>query len=329
MAAPEFPPPFVVERTRALGFGTGPWAREQLVEAWGAPTADKYIAEAKSAGWLVSPSRGVYHVPIARDVMVVSWLTEPARSEFLVARALAAADVRAWCLSAWLRDRGLMLPEPVFVTDLTPLDAKPRAPFDRRALKSAAEVAAKRTSPPFLENLLIVPLLPASGPPAFRVELVPEAPEALQRRRMETTLAQLGLGIGGLLAYAIDEEWPREVSSELAKVRAREADSRGIPYAVDGALADLAWVAALLASLGTARVEEFVERRLRASLNGRRDEIQRWASLIGPPQPSSSWRETLANGPFPFLLAPPSLWSDMGADQAARRFRMLDRLAGS
>src|SRR5438552_2110533 len=136
MAPPEFPPPFVIERTRRLGFGTGPWSRETLVEAWGAPTADKYIADAKAAGWLVSPRRGVYHVPPAQDIMLVAWLPEPARSEFLIARTLAAANVRAWCLSAWCRDQGLALAEPVFVTDLARATDPPRVTLDRRALQA-------------------------------------------------------------------------------------------------------------------------------------------------------------------------------------------------
>jgi hypothetical protein len=327
VAPPEFPPPFVIERTRALGFGTGPWTRDRLVQAWGAPTADKYIGEAKAAGWLVSPSRGVYHVPPAQDIMLVSWLPEPARSEFLISRTLAASNIRSWCLSAWCRDNGLTFPEPIFVTDLTPNTNAPRGQIDRRALQlNAANVAAQRNSIPFLDNLLIVPALPAIGARVPRMAMVPESSEALDRRKMETQLGQAGLGILGLIVYAIEKEVPTDLVTEFQKFEGREAAARGVPYAVDGAVTDDAWITAILASIGTSRVEELVTKKLRPAMKGRADQIQRWASLFGPPQPVASWKETLQRGPFPYLLVPPSLWSEMGADQAARRYRMLDQL---
>ncbi len=327
MAAPEFPPPFVIERTRALGFGTGPWTRDRLVQAWGAHTSDKYIGEAKAAGWLVSPSRGVYHVPAAQDIMLVSWLPEPARSEFLISRTLAAAGLRCWCLSAWSRDNGLAFAKPIFVTDLT---SAPRGQLDRRTLQaSAASLAAPRSAIPFLDNLLIVPVLPPESAPVPRIAMVPESSEALDRRRMEPQLGQAGLGIAGLILDAIERDLPADLVSEFKKLQGREAAARGIPYAVDGVMTDDAWITALLASIGTSRIEELVSKVLHPKMKGRTDEIQRWAGLIGPPQPISSWKETLQQGPFPYLLVPPSLWSEMGADQAARRYRMLDRLSRS
>ena len=327
MAPPEFPPPFVIERTRALGFGTGPWSRERLVETWGAPTADKYIADAKAAGWLVSPSRGVYHVPPAQDIMLVAWLPEPARQEFLISRTLAAADVRAWCLSAWLRDKGLAITEPVFVTDLSKPSDAPRA-LDRRALQSGvASIAQQRSTIPFLDNLLIVPAMPALSAPTPRLALVPGSPEARNRRRMETQLGQGAFGIVGLIPYATDRDVPDELLTEFQKLEAREAAARGVPYAVDGALSDEAWITAVLAAIGTSRVEELVVKKLRPAMKGRAAAIQRWASLMGPPQPVATWKETLREGPFPFFLVPPTLWAEMGADQAARRYRMLDQFA--
>lgn len=328
MAPPEFPPPFVIERTRSLGFGTGPWTRDRLVQAWGAPTADKYIGEAKGAGWLVSPSRGVYHVPTAQDIMLVSWLAEPARSEFLISRTLAAANLRAWCLSAWCRDQGLELGAPLFVTDLSNLDGAPRA-LDRKVLQADAAKALERPAPPFLENILIVPAMPASSGPHPRLAMVPEAEEAIDRRRMEKQTAQLAFGIVGLIALAIEKDIPKEPTSGLKKHDERETAAKAIPYVVDGRVVDEAWVLALLASIGTSRIEELVAKKLKASATRRADAIQRWASLLGPPQPITSWKETLREGPFPYLLVPPFLWAEMGADQAARRYRMLDQLTRS
>jgi hypothetical protein len=328
VAPPEFPPPFVIERTRTLGFGTGPWTRDRLVDAWGAPTADKYIGEAKAAGWLVSPSRGVYHVPSAQDIMLVSWLAEPARSEFLISRTLSAANIRAWCMSAWCRDNGLDFAEPVFVTDLSQPTQASRAAPDRRNLQAvAAQLAAKRTTIPFLDNLLIVPAVPTLSAPIPRVALVPEAEEALDRRRVETQVGQAAMAIAGLILYAVDKSPPDDILAEFGKLQSREAAARGIPYAVDGAIPDDAWITALLASIGTSRIEELVTKKLRPKMKGRGEQIQRWASLLGPPQPVAMWNDTLRNGPFPYLLVPPSLWSEMGADQAARRYKMLEQLA--
>lgn len=327
MAPPEFPPPFVIERTRSLGFGTGPWSREQLVAAWNATTADKYISDAKAAGWLVSPSRAVYYVPAAQDVMLVAWLPEPIRTEFLISRTLAAANIRAWCLSAWCRDQGLALPDPVFVTDLTQVTDPPRATIDRRALRTkAADLATRQGSIPFLDNLLIVPAMPVVSAPVPRAVLVPESPEVMDRRQRETQMGQALLGLGALIALAVDKDVP-EFRTEFERLDQREANARGVPYAVDGAIEDVSWVTALLATIGTSRIEELVVKTLRPKMKGKADAIQKWASLIGPPQPVSAWKVTLQEGPFPYLLVPPSLWAQMGADQAARRYRMLDQLA--
>lgn len=321
MSPPSFPAPFIIERARALGFGTGPWTRDRLLEAWGAPTADKFISEAKSAGWLVSPSRGVYHVPSAQDVMLVSWLPEPVRQEFLISRTLAAANVRSWCLSAWCRDQGLNVAEPVFVTDLT--EEPPFvSPFMRRdAQARAAKAAQLRANVPFIENLLIVPAMPAVTNPVARMALVPESDEALERGRRETAITRAGLGLAGIILYAFDKEAPSTIFTEHKKLEGKDAAARGIPYAVDGRLKDETWIVALLASIGTSRIEELVTKRLKPKMSGRADAIQRWASMFGPPQPVAAWKETLRNGPFPYLLVPPSIWAEMGADQAARRYR--------
>lgn len=331
MAVPEFPPPFVIDRVRSLGYGTGPWQREQLVGRWGAPTADKFIGDAKAAGWLISPLRGIYYVPAAQDLTVVSWLPEPARSEFLVSRTLSAARIPYWCLSAWARERGLEMGQPAFVTDLGVRDASSRRPSgkasDRKLLRETARAVAQGlTSVPFLENLVIVPLLPPTSDDALvREVLVPEDASNELRRKRERTLGEpavqlVDLAFSLLLSRPPDPARAAEVLNEM------ERKQRGIRYAVGPRVDDAAWAVALLASLGTPRIEELVTAQMSKTRPPDGGSVQRWAGLIGPPQPNTAWKEALTEGPFPYLLAPPFLWSEMGADQAARRFRMLDGL---
>lgn len=330
MAVPEFPPPFVTDRVRSLGYGTGPWQREQLVERWGAPTADKFIGDAKAAGWLISPFRGIYYVPAAQDLTVVSWLPEPARSEFLVSRTLTAARIPSWCLSAWARERGLEMGQPVFVTDLGVRDASRRLPAGkasgRKALRETARAVAQGLpSVPFLESLVIVPLMPpASDSALVREVLVPEDPSMETRRQNaqnigKTAAALADLAFSSLLSQRPDPAGAMEGVNE-------ERKQRGIRYAVGRGVDDAAWIVAVLASLGTPRIEELVATQMDKTRPPDGGSVQRWAGLIGPPQPSTAWKEAVAQGPFPYLLVPPFLWSEMGADQAARRFRMLDGL---
>lgn len=332
--APEFPAPFVIERTRTLGFGTGPWTREQLVERWGTPTADKFIGEAKAAGWLVTPYRGTYFVPAAQDLMVVSWLPEPARAEFLVSRTLASADLPFWCLSEWCRRNGLELGAPVFVTDLGAAEAAggegPRQLRDRKAARDAARKAATtRLTLPFLDNLLIVPLMPGMEvrkEPA--VSLVPEPAETVATRRTRQVATQGIIALIGLASYALTKEAPVGLDETLQERGSMEKTARGIAFSVGPAVSDPSWTVALLAALGTPRIEELVSRLLREKKAPDLAKVQRWAGWFGPPQPVAGWKEAIQSGPFPFLLVPPALWSEMGADQAARRFRMLERVGG-
>lgn len=330
---PEFPPPFVVERTRSLGFGTGPWRREQLVERWGAPMADKFIAAAKAAGWLISPDRGVYYVPAAQDLMAVSWLSGPARSEWLASRALATASIPYWCLSVWCRDRGLDLGAPIFVTDLgVGSTVKPagNAPLDRRALRAAAQAAAGRVSSlPFADVLVVVPLMPKpSAEPQLRTVLVPEEPSIESQREVERTVGTAAVALVALGVWALTKGPPPGIGDAMVGFEERETRARGIRYAVGPRIDDEAWIVALLASLGTARIEELVARWRKDRDFPSGADIQRWAGLMGPPQPNRDWKETIQDGPFPYLLVPPPLWTEMGADQAARRFRMLERPGG-
>jgi hypothetical protein len=328
VAAPEFPGSFVIDRTRSLGFGSGPWSREKLVEAWGAPTADKFITEAKAAGWLVSPRRGEYHVPPAQDLMLVSWLPEPQRTEFLISRTLASEKIRAWCLSAWCRDKGLALPEAVFVTDLSRTSEPPRSKMDMGQLRATApSLVTARGNIQYLDNLLIVPAMPETGQVIPRVSLVPESEQVVSRRKQENDIGTAAMGVAALLALAFTGDMPNEVTLATMALKTREARMRGIPFAVDGAMADEAFVTALLASIGTSRVEELVLKELKPSSKQQAQLIQQWAATFGPPQLVTNWKDTLQDGPFPYMLVPPSLWSEMGADQAARRYRALQKLA--
>ncbi len=115
MAPPTFPTGFITDKARRLGYGSGPWKREDLVALWGETTADKFVRDAKECGWLVSPQRAVYYVPAAADLMVGPWLNPPLRTEYIIARTLAAGRLKYWCLSSWCRDRIVVpaLPAPL------------------------------------------------------------------------------------------------------------------------------------------------------------------------------------------------------------------------
>jgi len=326
---PSFPPPFLVDRVRELGYGTGPWIREQLVQRWGAPMADKFILEGKAEGWIVSPNRGTYFVPSAQDLMVVGWLPEPDRDEFLTSRYLFARGVRFWCVSAWTRERGLELGGPLFVTDLrargTKEDASP-AGTDRKRLQ--AELVARSavvSSLPFLESVVIVPRLPAqTDRPQAQVALMPEDVKASARRVNQEVIA----GVIGMILEAATKQSPAQ--TELKALLDGGKRARAIPYTLGPDVDDSAWVVAFLASLGIPRVEEFLAQLLRRKdFTVNKDTVQRWASLIGPPQPNENWPDVIRQGPFPFLLVPKMLWSAMGADQASRRYRILDRLGAA
>lgn len=340
---PSFPTPFVTEKVYQLGYGTGPWPRDRFVELWGAPSADKFVRDAKETGWLVSPERGVYYVPPAVDLMTVSWLGPALRKEYQIARTLGSRELKFWCLSAWCREQGLDLGGPIFVTDLsrgtgstirepapTPVrrDGKQHqvyrpAPLAER--RGAARERAKRTGHlPFLDNLLIVPEMPTlHHPPERKLFLAPVSPEAEDTAQMEQTL--MG-GVSSLIALGaglITKAWSgMQLVEDVLQYREK---ARGIPYALGPDLHDHDWILALLAALGIARAEELA---LRLAKKGPVDQmkVKRDVALLGPPEPNSDWASTITEGPFPYLLVPPLLWRQMGADQAARRARTLDRL---
>lgn len=331
LAPPTFPQPYVTDRIRQLGYGSGPWRREQLDQLWGPSLASKITSEAKAAGWLVSPYRGTYFVPAAGDLTVVPWLPEPLRDEFLVSRTLASGEVPYWCLSAWCRRRGLELGFPLFVTDLGILSRRSKAlPDDRKALRNVAvERGAAVSSLPFLEALLIVPAMP---PPAKEMDvetfLATQDPAAEKRRQGQKMMGEFVVGVGALIALAFKKDIS-PLDRELKKWQQKELQARAIPYQLGPELGDEAWILGLLASLGTPRLEELVARAASKISTDLRARIQRWAGLIGPPQPNDNWTKSISEGPFPFLLVPGAIWKEMGADQAARRYRILDRLGAT
>lgn len=327
---PTFPPPFVVDRVRQLGFGSGPWTREQIVARMGgiSTTADKFIFDAKQTGWLVSPSRGMYRVPPAQDLMVVGWLPAAHREEFLIARNLAAANLNYWCFSAWCRRQGLDLGAPIFITDLAPPgQARDNETQDLRAwIKRARDRAASRGTLPFPEALLIVPQMPSLGAlPTPEFALVPEDPDTESRKRRERDMARSVSGLVSMAMMALRKEAP-DSDEVLQDLETQDVESRGIPFTLGPRLKDANWAVAVLAALGTARTEEFVTRYANEHSEIRRTLVQQWAQLIGPPQPNDNWKNAILDGPFPFMLVPPPLWKQMGADQASRRFRTLSKL---
>src|SRR2546427_8953545 len=138
---PIFPPRAVIDRVLELGFLSGAWRRQELADRWGDSVANKFIQDAKEFGWLVSPFANEFYVPPAQDLMVVCWLPQPQRQEFVISRTLAATRLRYWCLSSWMRELGLEFREPLFVTDLVPAEIS--NPSDQR----------KRQPPPSLAEI--------------------------------------------------------------------------------------------------------------------------------------------------------------------------------
>lgn len=336
MTLPEFPSPSVIQRIQGLGYGSGPWQRETLVQWLGEANAEKFITEAKAKGWLIAPYRGTFFVPTAQDLAIVSWLPEPARSEFLISRTLTAAEVPYWCLSAWCREEGLELNQAVFVTDLGMRDTPAASTTDRKALWVEARKKAQSAKPlPFLDNLLIVPRLPpASSEPQVRTTLVPEVEAVSLRRQKEQMMGQAAVGLVGLLALGgawlldrgLPERLPSAFSSAMKEMGEFEKQARGIPYAVGPGISDRSWIIALLTCLGTPRIEELVGRLMRDTRAEEKKNVVTWATWFGPPQPNAGWTDAIHKGPYPFLFVPPVLWSEMGADQAARRFRLLRQM---
>lgn len=324
MRVPTFPPPFLIDRIQQLGYATGPWRREDLVALWSEPMADKFIRDAKNAGWLVSPERGIYFVPSAMDLMTVNWLPPTIRSEVLVSRTLAAANLRYWCLSGMCREHGLDMGGPLFVTDLSSLDEQQE---DLRSLgpssASSRKRAASRQTVPWLDALIFIPALPQMVRPnvleKYELPASPEVEGRRERMSHENTRANM------VATFMVETAPEARNPADFPRIR---RDARSIPYTTGPTTNDQAWVVALLASLGIARADELAVKLAKSAPELDRRDVQRHANMIGPPQPNKDWKKTMTEGPFPFLLVPPVLWGQMGADQASRRARALDHMVG-
>lgn len=316
--APSLPAPSIRMRIAELGYGSGPWSRVQLGERWGAATANKVIAEAKDAGWLVAPLRDQFFVPAATDLMTVTWLPRAQRREFVISRTLAASRLRFWSLSAWASTEGLLFSEPLFVTDLTLADpAPPAAALEPgRTAPAMAEQSRKRAegirSVPCLENVIIVPVLGrlADGWERSRVKLPgPKKPRAY---------------LGGLAVA--DPDSPPNV----------------IRYQVTRRMDDTAWLFAFLTALNIPRAREqlrrLAEEEVGANSKARSrtskgaaimDRAMRWGACFGPPSPNENWQAVLAGGTFPYLLVPNVIWDESLSLASSRVFDDLTKLRRS
>lgn len=321
---PSFPSEGVAAKALELGFGSGPWSRAEMAERWSESSANRFISEAKGAGWLISPFRDEFYVLPARDLAVVGWLPSFEREEFVVSRMLAALGVRYWCLSEWARQRGLLFPQPLFVSDLAPLPDPLNFPppmLDAPSAVGLSQEALRRVSSwgrlPFLDNLIIVPVVPQTRRSA---------------RVARTVLPVGGSGRLGATTWGLEAGTGEDAATSL----------RVVPYALAPDVDDPAWIAALLFSLGLPRADELLESTLReaaredpalrrrASRKGRAPPVlarrfERWAATFAAPAKNDAWRSTLSRG-APFLLVPEGVAAEIGASEKARRFEDLRQM---
>jgi hypothetical protein len=328
---PTFPPPAVAERVLELGFGSGPWTRADLSDRWGDSSANKFIDDAKKAGWMVAPLNNTFYVPPARDLMIVNWLTGLAREEFILSRMLTAAGFRSWCFSAWARSVGIETAEALFVTDLAalaPATAGPNRPSKAPPPKDLADrnraLLDQIGTLPFLENVLLVPFLPQSG------------------RRGEEVTFQLPVGVAKKIQTP---NWVLDPGPRAAyparpipvTTGAPEMDARRITYPLTPILDDVSWALALLAALGLPRFNErfadlfrteaqrepLLARAVRTPFAVR---LRNWAGLFSPPEPNTNWRTVFQSARTQYLLVPDSLWRQAASLTNAQRFQSLAQL---
>lgn len=321
---PSFPTPAVRNRVLELGFGSGLWSRADLEAKWGASVANKFIDEAKSYGWLVSPFRGEFWVPTAADLMVVPWLSPQLREEFVLSRALTASGIKFWSFSRWARSEGLLFAQPLFVTDLSRRDEPyaGRRPLDKlkENVHRRAEIVRKI---PFLDRLIIVPELGKLG----------------STKNTSTT---------------INKGRPKQLPS-FTIMEADEDPDRGdeparpseatlptiIRYPLTPTLEDPAWLIAFLIALDLPRTNAVLRKVAQeaAETEGgkkkkRRNEedviaeARRLSGRFGPPLPNEDWRTLLKVAEFPFFLVPPDIWQEIAATTSSRRFDLAGALGG-
>ena len=323
MASPSFPPPALVEKVLQLGPGSGPWTRADLTKRWGASSANKFIADAKSAGWMVAPFVNTFYVPPARDLKTVNWLAGIAREEFILSRALAAAGFRCWCLSAWARGLGIETGDAFLVTDLqsapggTPPLGAPKAPSPQVLAERNLRLVRDVGTFPLLRNVVMVPFLPQSS------------------RVGEAVFQSLGAG-GGESDAAPTWVLDGSRTSSTPAADMKSSDDRRIGYPLTPPLDDNAWIVALVAALEVPRFEEslpaLLKREAAREPLGRRvvrvpfaDRVRNWGGLFSPPEPNTNWRSVFEQRRTQYLLVPDALWKETAGLSSARRFQEYSR----
>lgn len=303
------------QRITELGYGSGPWTRAELSETWGPALANKVIDEAKDFGWLISPYRGEFYVPPARDLMVAAWLPPAQRHEFVISRSLSATGLRYWCFSAWARRRGLLFTAPLFVTDLQPSRGPSRkmdAPL-HELIKLGQQKASRVKKAPYLENTIIVPLLGDLSSTPMRAWV------SLAAKPKKKPPKEVG------------DSWPGSLVADDMATGGRFGPTY-IDYSVGRALEDRAWLIAFLNALNLPRIHEAM-RTLAAEETGRDAQdppeetaqvlarATRWSAYFGPPTPNEAWSSILGSGSFPYLLVPKSLWDESLSAATSRMYQ--------
>ncbi|MCA1813940.1 MAG: hypothetical protein LC624_08310 [Halobacteriales archaeon] len=308
---PSFPSSAFVEKVLDLGFGSGAWTRGDFEECWGKSAANKFVADGKRCGWLLSPYQNTFFIPAARDLAIMGWLPDVARAELGIGRALAASGLRSWCFSAWLSSVELGIGVPLFVSDL----------------RDGAGTRARRV--PFPDNMVVVSDMPPPGlPDVWRSALVSRgagrvssAPGLLGRRPRATLPSRL-----------------EELDSSAPGVT---ADPRSLSFIASPGVRDPAWVLALLISLGLPRIEERLsgitemlvqadggrssgKPATKASRAAFKQRAARYAGAFGAPAPVTAWDERKRDASL--LLLPPALWREVDSTAFSRRFSEVERL---
>ena len=339
---PIFPPPAVVERAIELGFLSGPWTRHELSSKWSESVANRFIQDAKEYGWIVSPFPNEFYVPPAKDLMVVGWLPQPQRHEFIISRTLAATQLKYWCLSSWLRNRGLETAEPLFVTDLSPVSSVStikesvpyRKPSQLEIIERNAEIANALKRVPFLDNLIIVPEIPQVSRFSVPVRTVLTKRPTSKPFRFDWLLEEGG--------------YPEEPQEIMSKRAWQDSIGGEIRYMQSPGIADRSWIVALLIAINLPRITEKMPGILKREIDRERhriltaqpnavraldeleseflDNVSNWSAFFGQIAPNDSWENTLKKKAFPYLLVPWSVSSELASEAPSKGYETLRNL---
>ena len=339
---PIFPPPAVAERVIELGFLSGPWTRQELSFKWGESVANRFIQDAKGYGWIVSPYPNEFYVPPANDLMVVGWLPQPQRREFIISRTLAATQLKYWSMSSWLRDRGLETSEPLFVTDLSPVPSvssfrdrvQYRRPSQHEIMERNAETVRTLKRVPFLESLIIVPEIPQVSRLSVPVRTLLTNKPTSKPFRFDWLMEEGGVQAEQRKAMSL-RAWQASIGGEI-----RYMQSPGID--------DIAWVIALLIALDLPRITEAlpkivqneVSEEMNRSLGTRPralkskkeieteflDRVSNWGAFFGQAAPNDGWQRTLSAKVFPYMLMPLSVWSELTSGASSKGYEAVRNL---